>query len=111
MAAVEGRRKPSDGDEPAMDPANINANHCTAMTVNEAVGDVTRPFVPLEEPLIVNGGGAGGQVSPPSRHKQKRSRIDRFNIDLPWSPHLYYYSVRGAENFHIYLWILKDWGT
>jgi hypothetical protein len=42
--------------------------------------------------------------------KVKRSRIDRFNIDLPWSPHLYYYSVRGAENFHIYLWILKDWG-
>lgn len=38
------------------------------------------------------------------------SKIDRFNIDIPWSPHLYYYSVRGAENFHIYLWILKDLG-
>ena len=39
------------------------------------------------------------------------SVIDKFNIDVPWSPKLFYYSVRGAENFHIYLWILKDIGT
>ena len=28
--------------------------------------------------------------------------------DEPWSPH-WYLSVRGAECFHIYLWIAKDW--
>jgi hypothetical protein len=31
----------------------------------------------------------------------------RFNITVPWSPQVYF-TVRGAENFHIYLWILKD---
>ena len=30
-----------------------------------------------------------------------------FQITFPWSPQMYF-SVRGAENFHIYLWILKD---
>lgn len=33
-----------------------------------------------------------------------------FNIDFPFSPYLYYHSVRGAENFHIYLWIAMDLG-
>ena len=42
--------------------------------------------------------------------RDMKSRVDILNIDIPWSPHLYYYSVRGAENFHIYLWILKDLG-
>jgi hypothetical protein len=35
--------------------------------------------------------------------------VDDFNIGVPWSPQIYF-SVRGAENFHIYLWIAKDLG-
>lgn len=35
--------------------------------------------------------------------------VDNFNIAVPWSPQIYF-SVRGAENFHIYLWISKDLG-
>lgn len=33
-------------------------------------------------------------------------------FDVPWSPQIYF-TVRGAENFHIYLWIAKDlsWTT
>ncbi len=42
--------------------------------------------------------------------KKKVFSIDDFNIDLPWSPSIYF-SVRGAENFHIYLWIAKDLGS
>ena len=30
-----------------------------------------------------------------------------FQITLPWSPQVYF-TVRGAENLHICLWILKD---
>ena len=30
-----------------------------------------------------------------------------FYIDIPWSPQTYF-TVRGAENFHIILWIAKD---
>lgn len=26
----------------------------------------------------------------------------------PWSFHYYYKTIRGAEYFHLYLWILKD---
>lgn len=28
-------------------------------------------------------------------------------ISTPWSPQIYF-TVRGSENFHIYLWIAKD---
>lgn len=30
-----------------------------------------------------------------------------FYISIPWSPQIYL-TVRGAENFHIYLWVMKD---
>ena len=30
-------------------------------------------------------------------------------FSIPWSPDLYY-SIRGAENVHVYLWVLKDLG-
>ena len=32
---------------------------------------------------------------------------NNFYITMPWSPQVYF-TVRGAENFHIYLWIAKD---
>ena len=35
--------------------------------------------------------------------------VDNFNLAVPWTPNIYF-SVRGAENFHIYLWIAKDIG-
>jgi hypothetical protein len=31
----------------------------------------------------------------------------QFYFTVPWSPQIYF-SVRGSENFHIYLWIAKD---
>lgn len=33
---------------------------------------------------------------------------DNFNIAFPFSPKIFF-TVRGAENFHIYLWICKVW--
>lgn len=33
--------------------------------------------------------------------------VNNFYITMPWSPQVYF-TVRGAENFHIYLWIAKD---
>ena len=41
-----------------------------------------------------------------SMHNRK-SIGNNFQITIPWSPQMYF-SVRGAENFHIYLWIMKD---
>mmetsp|Transcript_13325 Transcript_13325/g.18272 ORF Transcript_13325/g.18272 Transcript_13325/m.18272 type:complete len:397 (+) Transcript_13325:31-1221(+) len=39
--------------------------------------------------------------------KSKTIVQENFFITLPWSPQIYF-SVRGSENFHIYLWIAKD---
>lgn len=42
-----------------------------------------------------------------SFYKRRDEHGNDFQITVPWSPQMYF-SVRGAENFHIYLWILKD---
>lgn len=33
--------------------------------------------------------------------------IPKYYISIPWSAQ-FYYSIRGSENFHIYLWVAKD---
>jgi hypothetical protein len=38
---------------------------------------------------------------------QKHLWGDYFYITVPWSLG-YYFTVRGSENFHIYLWVAKD---
>jgi hypothetical protein len=42
-----------------------------------------------------------------SFYQRREAHGNDFQITVPWSPQMYF-SVRGAENFHIYLWILKD---
>lgn len=42
-----------------------------------------------------------------SFYRRREQMGNDFQIGIPWSPQMYF-SVRGAENFHIYLWILKD---
>eukprot|EP01038_Epipyxis_sp_PR26KG_P016153 gene16153-21956_t len=50
-----------------------------------------------------------------SSSKDKDNNDDSYNvsygssfyISVPWSPQIYF-TVRGSENFHIYLWIAKD---
>ena len=42
-----------------------------------------------------------------SFYRRRDEHGNDFQITVPWSPQMYF-SVRGAENFHIYLWILKD---
>lgn len=40
--------------------------------------------------------------------KQTNEEIcKQFYFTVPWSPQIYF-TVRGSENFHIYLWIAKD---
>ena len=41
---------------------------------------------------------------------ERKNFVDRFNIELPWSARIWLMSLRGAENFHLYLWIAKDFG-
>lgn len=52
-----------------------------------------------------------GNKSPSTKkisEEEERQRVRKqFYITLPWSPQMYF-TVRGAENFHIYLWIAKD---
>ena len=38
---------------------------------------------------------------------KKKSFSESIGITVPWSPN-YYFSDRGIDNFHIYLWISKD---
>jgi hypothetical protein len=40
-------------------------------------------------------------------NKRETNLGKQFQLDIPWSPQMYF-TVRGAENVHIYLWILKD---
>eukprot|EP01032_Pedospumella_encystans_P019356 gene19356-22006_t len=42
-----------------------------------------------------------------SFYRRRDEHGNDFQITVPWSPQMYF-SIRGAENFHIYLWILKD---
>jgi hypothetical protein len=35
---------------------------------------------------------------------------DKFNLSTPWNISHYYNTAKGAEDFHIYLWIAKDIG-
>lgn len=42
-----------------------------------------------------------------SFYERREAHGNDFQITVPWSPQMYF-SVRGAENFHIYLWIIKD---
>lgn len=42
-----------------------------------------------------------------SRDEKDSIYANNFYITIPWSPQVYF-TVRGAENFHIYLWIAKD---
>jgi hypothetical protein len=46
-----------------------------------------------------------------NERKNKHSIIAKLNIAKPWDPKDYFRTVRGAENFHIYLWVLKDLGN
>jgi hypothetical protein len=50
----------------------------------------------------VNTGGRSA-----SFYQRRQEHGNDFQITIPWSPQMYF-SVRGAENFHIYLWIMKD---
>jgi hypothetical protein len=36
--------------------------------------------------------------------------VDRYNIARPWSPFVYFDSLRGVEDFQVYFWIAKDLG-
>jgi hypothetical protein len=38
-----------------------------------------------------------------NERKNKHSIIAKLNIAKPWDPKDYFRTVRGAENFHIYL--------
>lgn len=42
-----------------------------------------------------------------STDERDNLHVNNFYITMPWSPQVYF-TVRGAENFHIYLWIAKD---
>jgi hypothetical protein len=61
---------------------------------------------PASDGAVSPGGRSEGSRSP-SFYQRRKEHGNDFQITIPWSPQMYF-SVRGAENFHIYLWIMKD---
>ena len=53
-----------------------------------------------------------GDLAMQPEHQHVQVVHGNIYFDVPWSPQIYF-TVRGAENFHIYLWIAKDlsWTT
>ena len=47
------------------------------------------------------------EISSSAAATTKYTKLKDFSIEVPWSPQIYL-TARGAENMHIYLWILKD---
>jgi hypothetical protein len=88
-------------DEDDLDASLLQADHEETMAAAEEVGGVMDP----ERPSIYD---ETHEAFLGGNHDQHQNFYgNNFYITIPWSPQVYF-SVRGAENFHIYLWIAKD---
>eukprot|EP01039_Chlorochromonas_danica_P007052 gene7052-7798_t len=59
-------------------------------------------------PSFSDDAGRGREDDDDAWEKQTNEEIcKQFYFTVPWSPQIYF-TVRGSENFHIYLWIAKD---
>jgi hypothetical protein len=107
----------NNGDTNIRDSHTSHASHASKhITSNISSTELTTRKLGNTNNNNMNGKGNNGEDSEDengggSRLKEQNYTfdVDDFNIAVPWTPNIYF-SVRGAENFHIYLWIAKDLG-
>lgn len=78
--------------------------HCSSLTISDLTADTTHTTQTVHK---TPNQSAEKRYERSSFYRRREEHGNDFQITIPWSPQLYF-SVRGAENFHIYLWIIKD---
>jgi hypothetical protein len=88
--------------------AALPMDESAELSINSPIHELEYPH---EIPTVYEAGPLSDEYHRPfplySNDEQDNLHVNNFYITMPWSPQVYF-TVRGAENFHIYLWIAKD---
>ncbi len=84
-------------------PTGEHSDEYSPLPLNDESSDINN----LEENITSQSDYIHRQYPLFSFDQQNNLQVHNFYITMPWSPQVYF-TVRGAENFHIYLWIAKD---